>query len=74
MTHLTPGKLIINFGDTHVYSNHLDAVHEQCSRLVKHRFPRLDIQDGISLDTLSADDIKLIDYQHQPGIKADMAV
>ena len=74
MTRLKPGKLIINFGDAHVYSNHLDAVKEQCARVVTHNFPRVELSDAITLETLSSDDIKLSGYHPQPKIKAKMAL
>ena len=74
MTRLKPGKLIINFGDAHVYSNHIDSVKEQCARVVTHNFPRVELSDAITLETLSSDDIKLSGYHPQPKIKAKMAL
>lgn len=74
MTNLQPGKLVINFGDTHIYNNHLDAVKEQCSRTITNNFPKIHIADEITLESLSFSDIELIDYHHQPKISAVMAV
>jgi thymidylate synthase len=74
MTQLKPGKLIMNFGDTHVYVNHKDAVREQCFRSVENNFPTVVLPDDISLETISSENIHLINYIAQPKISAEMAV
>ena len=74
LTNLKPGKLVMNFGDTHVYVNHRDAVREQCSRSVEQNFPSVVLPDDISLETLSSENIHLENYNAQPRISAEMAV
>lgn len=71
---LQVGELIFDGGDTHIYMNHIDPVSEQLTR-DPLELPTLWINPDIeSIDDFTMDDIKLIDYQHHPAIKANMAV
>ncbi len=74
VTHLEAGEFIHTLGDTHIYHNHMDQVKTQLQRS-PYPLPRLwlnpDIQD---IDGFTMDDIKLLDYQSHPTIKAAMAV
>jgi thymidylate synthase len=67
------GELILTFGDVHIYKNHVDQVKEQISRR-PYPLPTLDISAVDSLFTATMDQIKLVNYQSHPAIKADMAV
>ena len=69
-TKLEPGKLIGNFGDVHLYSNHLDQAEEQIKR------------DGFDLPELKLScydiyrgdfDAELVNYQSHPSIKAPLS-
>lgn len=81
VTKLKPRKLIISFGDVHIYKEHLKAVHEQISRS-PFQFPILKIKkDCVSdtiegklefLETLTFDDIELSEYQCHSIIRAPM--
>ncbi len=74
VTGLTPGKLSIVFGDTHIYSNHVDQVKKQLSR-VPRQFPTLKITRDVSdIDDFKYSDFKLINYTPYPSIKAKMAI
>ena len=73
ITNLIPEELILVFGDTHVYSNHTDAVLEQCQR-TPNSFPTVYIDDVASIDDIDTAHIHLNDYEHQSSIKAPMAV
>jgi thymidylate synthase len=71
---LEVNELIVSTGDTHIYSNHLDAVNEQLGR-VPYQLPTLRLTPGIrSIDSFKMSDISLDDYQCHPPIKAKMAV
>ena len=68
-----PGRLIISFGDLHIYSNHLAQVNEQLDR-VPRQLPRL-ITNGITdIDKLDASMFALEGYDPHPAIKAQVAV
>lgn len=77
---LIPGELIINIGDTHIYSNHLEQVKKQLTRQ-PYPFPQLKINkpetaeyNNPEWDTWNLNNFELIEYQSHPGIKAEMAV
>lgn len=61
-------------GDTHIYLNHIEQVKEQLSR-TEFPLPKLWLNPEVKdIDDFTMDDIKLIDYQSHPAIKAEMAV
>jgi len=71
---LVPRKLIIVFGDCHIYSTHLDAVNEQMKREGRAGTV-LKIREGsISRDLhgMKAEDFILEGYNPHKTIKADM--
>lgn len=74
---LTPGEIVINLGDAHIYSNHIDQVDTQLSRTPLH-FPKLEITKQLDtiedIENLEYSDFNVIDYYSHPGIKAKMAV
>lgn len=67
------GELVITLGDVHIYNNHFDAVETQLSRKPK-TLPTLDISGAADLWSAKLDDCKLIGYESDSAIKADMAV
>jgi dihydrofolate reductase/thymidylate synthase len=87
LAHVTgykPRKLIMTFGDAHVYKDHLEQVKEQINRSPM-QFPSLEIGKGFDtkssvegtlqfLEGLCLDDFVLRDYKSYPGIKASMFV
>lgn len=76
LANLTPGEIIFNGGDTHIYQNHFDQVTEQISR-VPFEFPELIVPEISSIkdiNDLSFEDFKLINYNSHASIKAEMAV
>jgi len=70
-------ELIIVFGDTHIYKNHIDQANEQIKR-IPYEFPKIKINKSLSsindMENLSFDDFQLIGYNYHPTIKAPMAV
>jgi dihydrofolate reductase/thymidylate synthase len=72
---LIPGRLIMSFGDVHVYEDHIEAVKEQITRK-PYKFPWLQIKKEIlgidDIKNLEFSDIKLIGYKSSGIIKAPM--
>ena len=67
---LKPGELIGNFGDTHLYKNHIEQAKELISRdsfdLPTIKLSNVDILNGEF-------DYELNDYKHHPTIKAPLS-
>lgn len=73
---MEPGELVVTVTNAHIYTNHLEQVCEQLKRK-PYPFPTLEITKPLNTinDILCLDfakDIKLVNYQAHPGIKADM--
>ncbi len=74
VSNMATGTLTYSIGDAHLYTNHLDQIKLQMSR-EPMKLPKLWLNPEIkSLFDFKYDDIKLIDYQSHPTIKADVAV
>ncbi|MEK7172359.1 MAG: thymidylate synthase [Patescibacteria group bacterium] len=71
---MEPWEFVHTLGDAHIYYNHFEQVKEQLSR-EPLPLPKLWLNPEIkNIDDFKLDDIKLIDYQSHPSIKAEMAV
>jgi len=74
VTNMVPEELVCNLGDTHVYSNHLEAVQT----LLKNKpFPLCKLQLNqfvTSIDDFKFEDIEFVDYKSHATIKAPIAV
>jgi len=71
---LQVGEFIHTFGDLHIYNNHMSHCITQLSR-DPYELPTLWLNPDIkNIFDFTMDDIKLINYQHHPFIKAPMAV
>lgn len=74
VTGLEAGEFVHVIGDTHIYSNHFDAVREQLTRNPLP-LPKLWLNPEVKdIDAFTMDDIKLEGYESHPPIKAKMAV
>jgi thymidylate synthase len=77
LTNLIPGEMIYNFGDCHVYKNHLSACVTQLQRDPKS-LPTLNIPDSLcelsDLENLMIEDFEIVGYNPHPAIKADVSV
>ena len=63
---MIPGELIGNFGDTHLYSNHLEGAKEQIER-ESYELPKIEIHMS---DILNGEfDYELTNYKYHPTIK-----
>jgi thymidylate synthase len=69
---LTPGVLIHTLGDAHIYLNHVEGLKLQLTREPLPP-PRVTIADK-PLSEIQYGDIELVDYQHHPFIKFEVAV
>ena len=67
---MVPDELIGNLGDVHLYKNHIEQAKEQITR-EGYPLPQIQIQDGIYSNMPG--DIKLINYQSHPTIKAPLS-
>lgn len=80
MTNKIPYELIGNFGDCHIYKNHLEQVKEQIKRspykLPTLKLPDIDWNRGIDevLKSVKTSDFILENYEHDGVLKAPMAV
>jgi thymidylate synthase len=63
-------KLIMSFGDLHIYNNHMEQVKEQLSRS-HFTPPTLKLNN---IDYFTTGDIFLENYVSHPPIKAEVAV
>jgi len=71
---LERGEFIHTMGDSHVYSNHVEALKTQLTR-IPHPFPLLEINpDKKDIESFDMSDFKLVNYTHDKRIKMDMAV
>ena len=71
---LEVGDFIWTGGDCHLYSNHLDQVDEQLSR-VPLTLPKLNItRRPPTIFDYTFEDFQIVNYQHHPAIKAPVAV
>jgi thymidylate synthase len=76
VVNMVPEKLIVTFGDVHIYKNHIDQVRELLRRDFNHfPLPTLRLNPTVQdIDDFTAEDIVLEGYQSYPAIKAPVAV
>lgn len=68
------GDFVHTLGDAHLYSNHMDQVHEQLSRVPK-TLPKIRFANKpTSIFDFTYEDILLEHYEFHPKIKAEVAV
>ncbi|KAL8895538.1 MAG: hypothetical protein Q9192_003581 [Flavoplaca navasiana] len=72
---LTPGTFIHTMGDSHIYLDHVDALHVQLKREPRD-FPELVIhrEPGGSIDGWKAEDFDVQGYKPHPSIGMKMSV
>jgi thymidylate synthase len=67
-----PDKLIMSFGDAHIYEQHYECIHEQMSRN-PYIFPSINIKSDIAdISDFKWEHIELENYKCYDRIKADM--
>ncbi len=68
------GEFVHTFGDVHLYMNHIEQAKLQLTRTPKE-LPTLELKKGIhSIFDYTYDDIKILNYDPDPHIKAAVAV
>jgi thymidylate synthase len=67
------GKLTGFLADTHVYSNHVEGLKEQLKR-EPYPLPKLITEKFTSVFDWEYTDSKIIDYEHHPRIKFNIAI
>ena len=78
-TKLKAGQLIGQLGDCHLYNNHLQQAKVYLDRS-KRALPKLQLERGVNANILGGvniphpSDIKLINYNPYPAIKAELSV
>ena len=72
---LTPGRVVVVTGDTHLYLTHLEGVDENLTRIPRP-LPILNVLGGKrkNIEEFNWEDMELIGYYPQKNIKAEMAV
>ena len=71
---LEPGDFVHTFGDTHIYLDHLEQVHQQLSREPRP-LPRIKINPEVKdLFAFRFEDFELVDYHPYPHIAARVSV
>lgn len=74
VTGCTVGRLVMDFGDTHIYNDHFEAVEEQLKRSI-FPCPKLVLNPNVTdIDSFTMSDISLDNYESHPAIKAKMSV
>ena len=72
-TGLKEGKLVGFLGDTHIYKNHVEGLKEQLKREPK-TLPKIRTNNFKSVFDWEYTDTEVLDYEHHPRIKFEIAV
>jgi thymidylate synthase len=74
VTGYVPGELVHTFGDTHIYTNHVDQAREQLTRAPRP-LPTLRLNPAVrDLFSFGFTDFTLEGYDPHPAIRAPIAV
>lgn len=74
VTGLGVGEFVWTGGDCHIYNDHLEQVNEQLSR-TPYPLPQLELNPVIdNIFDFTFEDIKIVNYQCHPTIKAKVSV
>lgn len=72
---MSPGELIWSGGDVHLYNNHHQQVKEFLSRGSGFSLPKIELNpEKKDMFEFKYEDIKLLNYNYYPSIKAPIAV
>jgi thymidylate synthase len=74
VTNLAPGDFVHTFGDAHLYENHLDQARELLTRDPRP-LPTLKLNPAVTdIESFTAADVQVLNYDPHPPIKAPVAV
>lgn len=73
ITGYNPNKLIYNFGDIHIYSNHIDLIKMQLLRQC-YKLPTLELSYKDNITDYTYNDFNIKNYISHPAIKAQVAI
>jgi thymidylate synthase len=74
VSNLKVGDFVHTFGDAHIYTNHIEQVKMQLQRKPMN-LPSIELNNSVNnLFDFQYEDIKIIDYESHPHIKAKVAV
>ena len=74
VSNLKVGDFVHTFGDAHIYTNHIEQVKMQLQRKPMS-LPKIELNNSVNnLFDFQYEDIKIIDYEPHPHIKAKVAV
>jgi len=73
VTNKKPGRLVVHFGDVHIYSNHITQA-KSLNDLPIYDSPTLAISGLLNIDGLKSSSFELQNYKCGPWIKAEMAI
>jgi thymidylate synthase len=68
---MVPNELIFSGGDVHLYTNHIQQAKEQLTRQT-FNLPTLELTNT-SLDDLKYEDVKILNYQSDKVLKAELS-
>ena len=68
------GDFVHTLGDAHIYTNHMEQVHEQLSRAIRP-LPQMNINPNVQdIFSFKFEDFELVNYDPHPAIKGRVAV
>lgn len=74
VTGLAVGEFIHTLGDAHIYLNHLEQVKLQLKR-EPYPLPSLRLNPSVKdIDDFTYEDIEVVNYQHHPAIRGEVAI
>ena len=68
---MVPNELIFSGGDVHLYTNHIEQAKEQLTRQT-FNLSKLELTNT-SLDDLKYEDVKILNYQSDKVLKAELS-
>lgn len=74
VVNMVPEEFIWNGGDVHIYENHVEQLKEQLER-VPYPSPKLKLNPDVKeIDDFKYEDFEIIDYNHHPLLRMEVAV
>jgi thymidylate synthase len=80
VTQMIPNRLILSFGDIHIYENHVEALQKQANNLHSCKEMPYMFTIGVGptqkndLKNLTMANVRVVKYEHCAAIKADVAI